>query len=177
MHPVFFGVKRVYYGSLRIGRRLLARTGLTPARFDLIAAMAMEAAAWGAVRRRQKDLWKTLGVSRTTVSRMVKALEEGGLVRRWRCTRDRRQLWVELTRAGSAAWRLARRLAFRPAARSVETILPGCGYRTALTRWEWGTPNEELGGSFRVTLSEARRRMRDRASLLLPLFNPPPPGP
>jgi len=170
MHAVLFAVKRVHHLSLRIGRRLLERTGLTPARFDLVQAMAVDARGWGKVRRRQSDLWKTLGVSRTTVSRMVQGLETSGFVRRFRSAKDRRQIWVELTREGAAALRLARRLALAPAARVVEALLPGCGYRYEAARWEWGTHDAEAGAPFAVQLARARRMMRDRASLVFPSF-------
>jgi DNA-binding Lrp family transcriptional regulator len=48
---------------------------------------------------RQSDIWRQLGVSPVTVSKMLRALEKLGLVRRERSiAADRRQVYVELTR-------------------------------------------------------------------------------
>lgn len=36
VHAAFFGLKRAYWGSLRVTRRRLKELGLTAARFDLL---------------------------------------------------------------------------------------------------------------------------------------------
>jgi hypothetical protein len=52
MHEAFFSLKRAHHSVLRIGRPLLLDMGLTPARFDLLFALKLNAlvfdpAAWG----------------------------------------------------------------------------------------------------------------------------------
>lgn len=104
MNAIFFGAKRAFHGALRITRQPLARMGLTAARFDMLTAI------W---RRpfgvRQASLRRALGVSAPTVSRMLRSLEELGLVKRDRALEDRRQLYVTLTAAGRTSIRRATR--------------------------------------------------------------------
>ena len=123
MHGVLFAVKRTHLDGLRVERRLLERTGRTPARFHLVQAMARNAGYLGRVGCLQKELWPVLGVSRATVSRMLGSLEKLGLVQRSVVAKDRRNRFVELTRAGAAWFRLARRVAVADAARVIEAAL------------------------------------------------------
>jgi DNA-binding MarR family transcriptional regulator len=101
MHVLFFQMKRAYHSTLRLGHRLLSAFGLTPARFDLLYVIMHR--RWGARRsegaRRitQREIRNVLGVSAPTVSRMLDALEDLGLVRRRRCEGDRRENWVHPT--------------------------------------------------------------------------------
>jgi DNA-binding MarR family transcriptional regulator len=106
MNAIFFGLKRAFHGTLRIARPMLTSLGLTAARFDLLYAL-MESGH--AVSKYQSRPRKTLGVSRPTVSRMLKSLEERGLVSRERSRRDRRQLDVRLTDSGRTLIRRAHR--------------------------------------------------------------------
>jgi DNA-binding MarR family transcriptional regulator len=102
MHAIFFGLKRAHHGTLRITRHVLARMGLTAARFDMLFAISS--------RRRagilQSTLRRRLGVCRATASRMLASLEELGLVTRERDLYDRRQRLVRITTRGQ------RRIAF-----------------------------------------------------------------
>jgi DNA-binding MarR family transcriptional regulator len=103
MHVILFGVKRAFHAPLKVFNRALEPYGLTCARFDALYGIAR-----AGYRRWQSDLWKRLGVSRATVSRMLRALEELGLVaRRWD-PNNRRQKIVQLTDAGAKALRRAR---------------------------------------------------------------------
>lgn len=101
MNTIFFGLKRSYYATLVGARSLTKRFGLTPARFDLMFLLQQPG-------KTQSSLWATLGVSRTTVSRMLGSLEELGLVERKKGgyfgAEDRRQRMVYLTKKG--AWLL-----------------------------------------------------------------------
>jgi len=103
MHAAFFGLKRAYQSTLKITRKDLAAFGLTSARFDLLYAIARDPLGWIA----QSRLRRVLGVSRTTVSRMVTALESLGLLGRTRDPTDGRQRIIRLTRGGRARLRLA----------------------------------------------------------------------
>ena len=107
MNAIFFGLKRAFHGTLRIGRPMLTALGLTAARFDLLYALMGSHPTFG---KYQSQLRKKLGVSRPTVSRMLRSLEERGLVSRQRSQLDRRQLDVRLTDAGRALIRLAHRV-------------------------------------------------------------------
>jgi DNA-binding MarR family transcriptional regulator len=106
MNAQFFGLKRAFHATLRLTRPLLAKLGLTAARFDLLYALPH---GWNQFCRamRQRDLRVRLGVSRPTVSRMLASLEELGLVHRERNIYDRRQVMVTLTRRGRAIIRKA----------------------------------------------------------------------
>jgi DNA-binding MarR family transcriptional regulator len=105
MHALNFRLKRAFQSTLRIARPALRPFGLTPARFDLLYAIQGEnhsrklrdpPSMW------QSALRRALGVTAPTVSRMLRSLEELGLVRRWRDFNDTRQRVVELTRDGYA---------------------------------------------------------------------------
>ncbi len=96
-----FEVKGAYLAVMRVGRGLLRRGALTPARFDLLYALGTDG-------MRQCELWRQLNVVRSVVCEMVKAIEALGWVRRTRDL-DRRTWLVELTRAGSEVFEQARR--------------------------------------------------------------------
>jgi DNA-binding MarR family transcriptional regulator len=96
MHAVFFSLKRAFHSTLRLTRKTLGKIGLTAARFDLLFAVHSRG-KWGA---RQSDLRCTLGVCPSVVSRMLKALELLGYVKRERVRSDTRQWWVTLTNKG-----------------------------------------------------------------------------
>jgi DNA-binding MarR family transcriptional regulator len=102
VHPLFFGLKRAHQATLRISRDLLVASDLTPARLDMMFAIAEEAR--GIL---QSALSKALGVTRATVSRMLRSLEQLGFVRRQRVPRDQRQWRVLLTARGLDAFGFA----------------------------------------------------------------------
>jgi DNA-binding MarR family transcriptional regulator len=117
MHAVAFTIKRAHLRTLDISGRCVRRFGITPARYDMLAAIAERAATV------QSDLWRLFHVSRATVSRMVLALEELGLVRRWRsnCTRS---IFVELTEKGRLLFHEAKRGCHRPMCLLFESLYP-----------------------------------------------------
>ncbi len=78
MHPIFFGLKRAYYASLGLTRRTLNKMGLTAARMDMLHVVHRN----GRYPLLQHQLWRTLGVCPSVVSRMLKRLEAIGYVRR-----------------------------------------------------------------------------------------------
>lgn len=99
MNAIFFGLKRAFHSSLRVGRPLLTSLGLTAARFDLLYAIRQEMSC----RILQSRLRRVLGVTAPTVSRMVTSLAALGLVKRTRSMFDKRQRYVELTTEGLAS--------------------------------------------------------------------------
>ena len=105
MNILFFGLKRAYHGTLRVTRRALVRLGLTAARFDLLYIVQK-----GGAVLTQRELRKALGVAGPTVSRMLRSLEELGLVERVVSDLDRRERFVMLTKLGRRCVRKAARL-------------------------------------------------------------------
>jgi DNA-binding MarR family transcriptional regulator len=95
MNTTFFGLKRAYHGTLRLTRRVLARLGLTAARFDLLHIVLKHGQFMV-----QRDLREALGVAAPTVSRMLASLEELGLLRRQPLEEDLRQRSITLTKIG-----------------------------------------------------------------------------
>jgi DNA-binding MarR family transcriptional regulator len=107
MNAIFFGSKRAFHGVLRVTRRPLGSLGLTAARFDLMFALLPRDAARVGESTRQSDLRRTLGVTASVVSRMLRSLEALGWVQRSRPVYDRRQREVTLTELGRGRIRTA----------------------------------------------------------------------
>jgi DNA-binding MarR family transcriptional regulator len=95
MDAVFFSFKRAFHATLRCSRPVLARAGLTPARFDVLYALAREQTACT-----QAELRRMLGVARATMSEMLATLEGLGWIRRVRDRGDGRTRAVSLTAEG-----------------------------------------------------------------------------
>jgi DNA-binding MarR family transcriptional regulator len=95
MHAAFFGLKRAYWGTLRVTRRHLTAMRLTAARFDLLYVLLEERTSLG-----QRFIHRKLGVTPPVVSRMLKSLRELGLVTRQRRPMDRREWLISLTARG-----------------------------------------------------------------------------
>ena len=160
MHAIFFGLKRAFHGTLRVSRSAVKACGLTAARFDLLYALYRRPLRAEA----QSTLTRKLGVTRSTVSRMLASLEALGIVRRTRVSCDRRQRWVALTDAGRtriqrAVFRLVRT---GSAQLAVDSALGG-------ERW----PDSEAHCFFAMaaldeTLSDIRQAFGDRATLHYP---------
>jgi DNA-binding MarR family transcriptional regulator len=98
MNAITFGAKRAFQGFLRVTRKQLVELGLTAARFDLLSVLVHAGRDKGGVR--QSEVRRALGVTAPVVTRMLRALEGLGLVRRWRDHWDRRQVCVALTKDG-----------------------------------------------------------------------------
>jgi len=98
MNVKFFALKRAYYGTMAGTRRPLKKKfGLTPARVDLLRAVVRVPQEQGGMFVcLQRALRDSLGVVASTLSEMLKALEELGLVKRT-YAHDRRFRVVELT--------------------------------------------------------------------------------
>lgn len=103
MHAILFGFKRAFQSTLRLMRPIITSLGLTAARFDLLKALDESYRD----SMRQSDLRRKLGVSAPTVSRMLRSLEELGLVARAVERTDTRQRTVSLTALGLKTLRRA----------------------------------------------------------------------
>jgi DNA-binding MarR family transcriptional regulator len=96
MHHVHRQLKTALQRHLAIVRPLAERFDLTPSRFEVLYAIRERRGA------RQTDISRALGVTPVTISRMIKRLEELGLVARVTSPTDRRAKVVELTPEGLA---------------------------------------------------------------------------
>lgn len=95
MDDLFFGVKRTHLTVNRWALHRLRQFGVTPARFDLMRLIYERNYVWSqdAIRHR-------LGVARSTVSRMLGALEQLGWITRETRMADRRTRRCMLTYEG-----------------------------------------------------------------------------
>jgi DNA-binding MarR family transcriptional regulator len=162
MHTVFFGLKRAHHATLGLTRNALKRIGLTAARFDLLFA-AKSAGRFGLLQSRLRRL---LGVSRTTVSRMLASLEQlGFLTRRVTCS-DRRTRLVELTPRGRATMTLAHRMFTRSgwAQLAIDSALGTEG------QFRWYREGDGIASTalFDCLLRYVRDAFGDRATLRYP---------
>ncbi len=170
VNAITFGTKRAFQGFLRVTRKQLVELGLTAARFDLLSVLVKcrpgELCAPGV---RQSAIRRMLGVTAPVITRMVRALETLGLVRRWREQDwDRRQVRVALTEAGEKCILKAREVMLPAASlmvlsaicfgqhhsanarfRHMDTLesylrsLRGCFGDTASFYYPWGHPDDE----------------------------------
>jgi DNA-binding MarR family transcriptional regulator len=98
MHPITFGLKRLFLRSVAINRTYTrAYDRLTPARFDMLVGIAQ-----GTNGRLQFGLRLSLDVRSPTVSRMLRSLEKLGYLWRMKYPPDRRHRWITLTAKGRA---------------------------------------------------------------------------
>ena len=127
MNAITFATKRAFHAFLRITRKPLlgCAPGLTAARFDLMYVLwtgqGLESFWNGTVL--QSDVRRALGVSAPVVSRMLRALEQLGWVRRGRAQTDRRQREVTLTEAGVACIRGAHQALRRAVGKLVDVAI------------------------------------------------------
>lgn len=164
MHAVFFGIKRAHLEVVhRVSRRILKGCGLTAARFDLMRVVCLRPGA------RQVSIAWLLGVSAATVSRMLRSLEEIGLVERESDQRDARCRVVRPTAAGRSA--VAAGMAAAITSREADRVVARCAVGD-LTSARRGSEDETVafieasaGETDRLAevVAAARRALFDRA--------------
>jgi DNA-binding MarR family transcriptional regulator len=93
MHFMMPALKRAHLWSLALTREAAEEHELTAARFDLMHFVMTRG------RPRQFEISRALGVSAVTISRMVRRLEELGLIVRSASASGRKK-WVGLTTEG-----------------------------------------------------------------------------
>ena len=160
MHAIAFGTKRTFHGFLRVTRRAFASVALTAARYDLMSLLSLQAPEWPSCATRQSNLWRMLGVTPGVVSRMLRALEALGMVRRERPDRrgDRRQRLVSITALGRTCLTRVRRWMQRGLHRAVLHAICFGKHRDPDVCFESMCDLESF-------LNELRRHFGDRASL------------
>jgi DNA-binding MarR family transcriptional regulator len=96
MDDMLFGAKRAYWATFSFSKKKLERFGITPARITLLRVI------YAAPTRQasQSYVRHHLGVARSVVSRMMRALEGLGLLERDRHQDDRRTRICKLTARG-----------------------------------------------------------------------------
>ena len=167
VNAITFGTKRAFHGFLRATRKQLVEMGLTAARFDLLSVLVKcrpgELCAPGV---RQSAIRRVLGVTAPVVTRMVRALERLGLVRRWReQAPDKRQVLVELTEAGERCILKAREVMLPAMSRTVLRAICFGKHRSASARFRHMDTLESY-------LSSLRGRFGDTATLYYPWGHP-----
>lgn len=98
MHPVSFAFKRGHIRAVVAHKEMLRNFEITPARFD-----ALYVIRWRGGSCYQSEIWQDLDLHPSTISRMLKSMEQRGLVARERFFGkfdDARQVIVTLTRKG-----------------------------------------------------------------------------
>ena len=99
MNELFFQFKRSYWGIQNKIREPLKEMEITSARVDMLYAIKRrDESSWV----EQRTLATALGVKKSVVSRMLKALLERQLVERQKSYRDKRMWILRLTTAGRA---------------------------------------------------------------------------
>jgi DNA-binding MarR family transcriptional regulator len=160
MNAHFFATKRAFHAILRITRKPLASFGLTAARYDMLYAICGGDLGPDEPDSivEQSELPGELGVHKSVVSRMLRSLEQIGLVSRRRCEGDRRQVWVELTEAGLARLRDAAQCLARASVRLL------C---MAICFGRWRDPHERFRhmSAYESYLGVIRMKYGDCASL------------
>jgi DNA-binding MarR family transcriptional regulator len=96
MDGLFLSTKRAHWICVRFGLPLLAKHGLTPARFDVLRNIYERPEMCAD----QAWIRKAVGVARSTLSRMLRLLVKLGLITRARSKLDRRTLTCSLTEEG-----------------------------------------------------------------------------
>ena len=115
MHTLMFQLKRAHLRAVAGARALSHKTGLTPARHDLMRCVLSFGVPYveDLFEEHQSRLWRALGISRTSASRMVRRLIELGLAPRRRAPHDRRTFLVSLTKEGRRRMRRAYLILFK----------------------------------------------------------------
>src|SRR5687767_1826182 len=96
MHPVLNEMKRAYWRSHAMLAPTAKRHGLTPARYDMLLSIAQSP---GRVIL-NKVLREIVGTTPGVVSRMVRALEELGLITCDRARKEEGSFFVGITAKG-----------------------------------------------------------------------------
>jgi len=109
MHATTFALKRAHLRSVTLLRTMLDPFRVTPARMDLLY-LVMTTYPF---RMRQREIHRRLGVSPSTISRMLQRLRALGLVHHDVRSDDRRTKEVRVTLAGIARLRMIVRRVMR----------------------------------------------------------------
>ena len=93
-------MRRVSHALYQLGESSLASAGLTFARFRLLMGLLMSEEIDGRNELNPSEISVKLGISRNTVSALIRELEQEELVERHLDNNDRRRFKIRLTPAG-----------------------------------------------------------------------------
>lgn len=119
MHQMTFALKRGHLRTVAAGKEILGGIeGMTPARFDILCLLRQRGIRWGGSNMNftsQQSIERALDLHPSTISKMLKRLEEMNWIKRCRdeYNGDRRRKIVELTALGLRRVWLAMRLLWR----------------------------------------------------------------
>lgn len=113
-----FLLRRTHQISAAVFENACASVGLTPAQYGVLTVLAAEPGL------DQTRLSRALAFDKVTVMRVLKGLEERGLVSRERSAVSRRQMTVSLTTEGHALLAAAREPAERAYQRLLSPLTP-----------------------------------------------------
>ncbi|MEO7113762.1 MAG: MarR family winged helix-turn-helix transcriptional regulator [Polyangiaceae bacterium] len=99
MHYLTYSFKRAHHEGLKLLRPIAARHDLTPARFDILNTL-LKRRRGATICPYQVAIAETLRLCRSTICKMVKALEKAGFVKREEHYYDRRYRFLKLTAYG-----------------------------------------------------------------------------
>ncbi len=102
MDSIAFGTRRVGVCYAARVAKALRRWNFTHSRVDIFVIHARVLAFHGVVY--QSDICARLGITRPTMSVMMRRLERRGLIARRRSEEDRRKIVVQITELGRAAF-------------------------------------------------------------------------
>jgi DNA-binding MarR family transcriptional regulator len=95
MHSTFFSLKRGFLRTVNFARKTLEPFGVTPARFDILFTLKRGV-------RLQSQIWRILGLHPSTVCKIMRKLDDLGLIFRNYDADDRREMAVRLSPEGRA---------------------------------------------------------------------------
>ena len=163
MHPLLFSFKRVFLRSTRIVWPLAKEFGFTPARYDMLVAIARSPDGIAQLRLRH-----VLGVSAPVVCRMLRQLEHLDLVWRHPHPLNEQWRWVRLTDAARDA------LAEASSELEGPDSLLDAFVHAAVTRRPESLPERRLGYAAASGVTDVlRERLGDRATLRYPGYPAP----
>jgi DNA-binding MarR family transcriptional regulator len=174
MNSTFFSLKRGFLRTVNFARGWLEPFGLTPARFDMLFTLRRGG-------KLQSQVWRILGLHPSTVSKMMKKLDELGLVFRNGDPENGREVVVRLSPEGEEAVEAV-----------VRELAKEGGAIDAYVRWAVAGPHRRVEKrdvavlNLEEALLRVRRAFVDSARLLYVFdpdafepdpddWNPPPP--
>jgi DNA-binding MarR family transcriptional regulator len=141
-----FRLKRGHLKAVQFHKTLTKQFNLTPARFDAMYVLRINGGAC-----KQRVIWETLGLSASTICKMLRSMEDVGLVWRETNEEDKRARVVHLTKFGLACVVAAMKLflrvdalrnfydAMHPDGRDFIKMCAGWVERIARKLWDWST--------------------------------------
>ena len=160
MHDLTFRFKRAHLSAVAYAKPLMKKWGLTPARFDLLYVV-QQGGPYGVL---QSTIWETLGLHRSTISKMCARLEQIGFIERFDAPEEPgHELLVKLTRENAVAITLA-----------IKTLYRACAFQYAYRVMfaSFAPDVDAFISTMRRGLERIGRALGDSSTLLYPIRYP-----